>query len=275
MPNPAGDPKDILKKLAEMDLDSDQTPEEIVAQDQGTQDDESKKKAARAWHDLRGTLKVARGVIEELTKVQEPKPAGEAASQTPASSSDKNAAAQMYLDQLTTRAMQAVGIFDATHRLVQMEVARLYQADMSRAEQTERAKLDGDKVFDSVVSGFKSLDDSDKAVIKTRMSGLSPLDKTNTETIKMFIHTYVGENIDKFSKSKPKGEAPADAAAASGLKARGGVGAGDFSVGSRAPVDTKPATAEEIKGMRALRMPLDRVDLYRKAQAKKEAYVIR
>jgi hypothetical protein len=274
MPNPAGDPKEILKRLSEMDLDSDQTPEEITAQDAGAQDDESKKKASRAWHDLRSTLKVAKGVIEELTKGQEQKPSGDAAPQTPKTSTEKSTAAQAYLDALNTRAMQSTGIYDIDNRLVQMEVSRLYQLDMTNAERTQKAQAEGDKIFDDTVAGFKSFEDSDKAAVKARMAGLSPLDRANPETIKMFVHTYMGENLEKFTRvhrSKPGGDGSSDAAAASAVKR--GVGSGDFSVGSGKPPDVKPPTAEELAGMKKLRMPPEKVDVYRRAMAKKEAYM--
>jgi len=276
MPNPVGDPKEILKQLSEMDLDSDTTPDFVEAQDQGTQDEESKRKAARAWHSLRGTLKMAKGVIEELSKEKERTTTESAATQTPQTSGDRNAQAQAYLDQLNVRAMQAVGISDPNSKLVQMEVSRLYQADVLKMEQTARAQADGDKVFNEVVSGFKSLDDSDRSAIRAKMSGMSPLDRANPETIKVVTHTYMGENLEKFRTAPSSGgNGSADAAAASQVKSRGGVGAGDYSVGSGKAPETKPATADEIKGMRALRIPLDRVDLYRRALAKKEAYTAR
>ena len=276
MPNPVGDPKEILKQLAEMDLDSDTIPDFIEAQDQGNQDEESKRKAARAWHSTRETLKVAKRVIEELSKEKERTPPESAATQTPQTSGDRNAQAQAYLDQLNVRAMQAVGISDSNNKLVQMEVSRLYQADVLKMEQTARAQADGDKVFNEVVSGFKSLDDSDKVAIRAKMSGMSPLDRANPETIKVVTHTYMGENIEKFRTAQGSGgNSSADTAAASQVKARGGVGAGDYSVGSGKAPETKPATADEIKGMRSLRIPLDRVDLYRRALAKKESYVQR
>ena len=273
MPVPT-DPKEILKQLSEMDLDSDQTPEEIAAQDSGNQNDELKGKAAKAWHDLRGKLKVARGVIEELSKPKEQTSTGQAAAQTPSNATDRSAQAQAYLDALTMRAMQSTGIFDSNNRIVQMEVARLYQFDITQMERTRQAQADGDKTFDSVAAGFKGLDDSDKAAIKARMSGLSPLDRTNENVIKTVVHTYMGENLDKFSKPS-KGGSSSEVAAASQVKARGGVGAGDFSVGSGKRPEQNPPTPEELKAMRVLRIPPERVDLYRKALAKKEAYMPR
>jgi len=268
------DPKAVLEQLNRLNLESDEVPDFVQAQDAGQETDETKKKAARAWHDLRGMLKVAKGTIEELSKEKEQKPPAPAAAQTPSSDSDRSSQQKLYFAGLRSRAMANAGVYDPDNPIVQLEVNRLYQEDMARMAQTQRAQTEGDKIFNSTVEQFKQLDDKDKEAIKSRMAGLDPIQRANPETIKVFVHTYLGENLEKFAKP-PKLKGDAAQAAASTVKARGGVGAGNFSPGSGSPSTEKPPTPEELAEMNKLKIPPDRVDLYRRAKAKAANYAPR
>jgi hypothetical protein len=269
MPDPA-DAKTVLETLNKLGLDSDETPDEISAQDQNPNDEANKGKAARAWHDLRNTLKAARGVIEELTKE---KPAVAPAAQS-SNANDRTAQADQYLTQLKANAQAVTGINDPNHPLVQLEMQRLHTTFVQNQERSVQAERDSEKVFNETVAGYKQFEDADKVELKKRLAGFPPLEKANVDTIKRVANQFIGENWDRFAKAKPAGKSnsvESDAAAVSSLKARGGVGVGDASVGGKG-TDDKPATAEELAEMKKLRIPDGRVDLLRKAKAKKGNY---
>ena len=280
----------ILKSLEQLDLDGDEVPDFIENQD-GNQPEDEKKKAARAWHGLRTQLKDAKNVIEEFSKehtqgVQTPAPQPE---MQPNQSPDPNLQLQQqfYMSQLQTRAMTNTKIADPNHPMVRMETQRLYNEDMAMAQRQITAATDAEKVFDSTITEFEQLDDEDKTAIKERMATIPALERTDPERVKQFVHMYMGEHFQKFagkasgasgqpaSKSSAQGGS-APAAAASSVKSRGGVGVGEGAPGSgQSGGGEKPATEEELRKMRELHIPPDRVDLYRKAVRKKSKYVPR
>lgn len=276
--------KQLQEDLKEMNLDDDTDLLTVLDQDSDSSelDEEQKtKKANHAFKTYKDRLKVARGVIEDQAKEiaqAAPKPAEPQVSQPPVDSQQQ---AQFYVATLQTRAMQKVGIPDPNHPLVQMEIQRQYGLDASQLDRQATAEKDADGIFEKAISAFPQLKDEDKEVIKSELQSLDVLSRADENVIKDKIHTYMGANIDKFTGTKPPKEgtngdpntAPAGAAAISGTKAQGsGVSPGEGSPGGEGKAEVKPPNAEELREMKKLGVPLDRPDLYRKAQKKKNKY---
>ena len=243
--------------------------------------DDGKKQRDHWYAEQRRLLKASRDRIKaleqaEATRNQQAQQQQQQAQQQQQSlPQDNRMQANLVLLQLQNEAMTNVGIPDAKHPLVQMEVNRLYvekvQQNRSRQETMQRAP----EVIESVLTQFPVLTDEDRAAVKQRIGQLDRALQGNEQAVKTVVHVYMGENIDKFAGRGAGGsqQAGAGAAAASGARTRGsGVPPANPPGGRQ---NEKPATPDETKGMRALGLdPLKTGDVtkYRVAVERKSHY---
>lgn len=169
------------------------------------------------------------------------------------------------LQQLTIQAMQNLGIGQVTEgneELVRMERQRLYNIQVASIEQRRNAEVEAPGIVEGVLSGIPQLDDAAKAVIKKRMGEYDVVQRTNRKVIETEVQKYLGERLlagDTFTSSPASGDdtptrsresSTASAAAVSSVRnGRSGVHPGKGAGRDEGP---KPATPEEIKGMKAI-----------------------
>jgi len=250
----------LLKDFDDLDLEG-AIPEEIQNLSEDS-DDESKKKAAVAFAQQRGTLRTAKDFIvqqdKELKELRKgPKPPTGAPAPV-----DASGQSTLYVGQLQQRAMQATQIFDPTNPLVQLEVQRQYGLDAEVAAQTLKAEGNAATIIEGTLGEFEYLDDDDKATIKEAVSKRSVLDQADPEVVKSEVHRHVGENISKFSgkikppaQPTPNGKKPAGgvtpgAVAASSVRSKGSTGVAPANPPPGGEIEVKPATDKERKRMR-------------------------
>jgi hypothetical protein len=274
-PDLAGDAQTVLTELNELDLDS---FEELEGDESSDTNNEANKKMARAFGTMRTALKTAKGVIKAQSEALHKGDAG--ASAKPSSQGqDASQQEQIYMEDLRTRAMRRLGVYDPNSELVKLEVHRLYEKDNDIAERTVIAEREASGIMDEVIGSFGQFDEADIATVRERMADRNAIDQANPDVIKAVAHTYIGENFEKFSgkstgtpaKGKTSGGAGAGAVAASSVKSRGtkGVALGD----SNSEESVKPATLEEMKRMRLIGISDPspaQITMYRRAEAKKE-----
>jgi len=278
----------LLEQLNAIDFESEEVPPEVLAGVAGTGDnDEAKGKAGRRWKEIKDLLKTSKAVIETQAEALENKGGAAPAEQPaggappPATQADPRVSSQAYLSSLQVRAMQTLRIADPANDLVKMEVQRLYNEDMELLKRQETAEQDAEGVFSQVVEEFPQMGTDDWTEVKKRLAKLDAVSRAEAAQVKSIVHVYLGENFKRFAEAPPsngdkgKGKAGTSASAAAGVsttKARGSTGVpltgGPAGDGEPEP----PATAEELKGMRALKIPETQVGIYRKAMKKKGKY---
>lgn len=264
--------KSVLEELEEFDLDGD-LPESVKSMTEDSED-EGKKRVAEAFGHMRRVLRDAKGLIKEQGEELEKSKSSHAS--PPSSGDGGDQRLQMYLTNLTQRAMHNVGIGDANNPLVTLEVQRLYNEDSVKAQRTVDAKKQAGVTLQQVMDEFQQLDEDDRRTIQERISGLDVLSQADPQVVKAEVHRYMGENFDKFAKAgnskgkSKKGGVPDGAAVSSAVRSRGSGGVEVGGDGESLP--EKPPTPEELKRMRALgiREPSpEQIRLYRRAEAKK------
>jgi len=272
----ADEAKKLMDELETMGLDEEDVPEEISnLADDPSEDDQ--RKADHAYKQLRERLRVAKSIIgqqgDELEAGREKQAIPEA---QPTSNLDPQQRSSMYLATLQTRAMQKMGVPDVNSPLVQMEIQRLYSLDMEMAEKQTTAVKDAEVTLNQAYDDFPQLGNDDKRAIEEALATRNILDRTDSAVVTAAIHTHLGANLDKFTKT-PESTDPkikkssAGAAAISNIKARGGVGPGEANPSGEPTL--KAATHDEMKEMKKLNIPLGKIELYRKAKLKKENYI--
>lgn len=272
--------KRAIATLNEMDVEDETVmPEELRIQTE-LMDEDDKRRATEAWVRQRRSLKLAKGVIktvlEESNKVIDKKPTSVASN----GGVDVSGRSAVYMGGLTNEAMTKLGINDPNNDLVKLEVNRLYSRDVARVEKLGTADVDSEKVFQTVMSDFPQLDQSDKDEIKNTLGGLDPLQRTDENEVRSMIHRYIGMNFNKFAKSGNAGSGSAGkvktgASAISDIKARGGVAPSSITGGDEDPDSVAPLKQEERQGM--VSVGLDPVNpksvaLFRRSMRKKDGY---
>jgi hypothetical protein len=272
------DLEELNKELEELDLEG-EIPKEIEDLTPDSTEEE-KKKAAHAFGQLRSTLKTAKAVISEMSRKETPtEPATVEKSPSSQGQLAPEQQAELYLNNLRTRAMNNTGIFDLNNPLVTMEVQRLYGEDSAQARRQLDAEKEAESIVENTLSSFSQLEDADKAQLRERISTRPAIEKADPEVVKGEIHRYLGENLEKFKTKEPKTPATngqtgaAGAAAASSVKSQGspGVELGKGTAGE-GEKEVKPLTPTERKRIKALGIThptSDQIALFRRAEAKK------
>lgn len=285
---PAGATSDVLKELESLDLDSEEIPDEIKNLSEET-DEEKQKKAAHAFGQLRGTLKTAKEVIQQQAKeLEEAKKPSPQPAQAPASQGTltPEQQSQFYLGSLQTRAMNSLGVYDPNNPLVQMEVQRIYNEDMAMVQKRQAATQNAESVIEDTLKSFSQLADEDKVKIRERISSqYDVLQQADPKIIQREVHTYLGENIQKFRGKEPKpgedgtpqkSDVSSGAAAASSLKSQGNVGVELGQASSDKTIEQKPPTPAELKKMKIVGLfnpTPQQVATFRRAEKKKGKHV--
>lgn len=276
--------KKLLEDLDALDLEGEENiPSEVSGYPDNVNVGDNSK-AASAFKQHRVMLKSAKGMIAELSarnkELEEQAPPN--VEQTPIAQGTFSPVqqTQVYLSNLHNRAMQKMGVFDANNPLVQMEAQRLYTEDMGKVEGQATAEQSAKLLIEDTFSQFPQLSADDKKVLEERISTHDVFEQANSEIVKSEVHKYLGENLDRFqgsagepsSNGKPPSGVSPGAAATSSLKSQGSKGV-DLGKGPSDNGSTpKPPSPEELKEMKALRIPPEQVALFRRAKKKKPVY---
>jgi hypothetical protein len=246
--------------------------------------DEGQKKQAHAFEKLRQGLRTAKAVIEEQKKQMDAQSASRVS--TPSApvaaqpTVDARVAAEMVITRLANQAMINVGVADPTNPLVQLEVNRLYQQEISRIERAKTAPEQAKKILNGSLASFSGLSADDVGQIQERVSRLSLDQQLDENAVRGEIHRYVGENFERF-RTPPAGAPAPSASTSSGSPGVGPAAASGVRLGmSSVPVNTggpAPQPLTSVEGAEMRRVKLDPtkaadVALFRKAQGKKHNY---
>ena len=278
--------KRVIGELENLDLDTEGLPDTIREQIEVLDEDEAKK-AQKAWASQRVALRKARGVIQTLIQESE-KTGGEPASRAPNNGSDAGGSGGTGIKStalwasLVNQAMHETGINDPNDKIVEGVAMSILADNRSKIKKMSTAKADADRVFSSVMEEFSMLTEEDKEAVKSNLSHVDDLARTEVDVVRSIVHSYIGANFNKFSTGAGKGKSASSspdvklgASAISNVKARGGVAPGSSSPGGDGIPEVKPATVDERKQMSSIGLNpnvLKDVELFRKASFKKDNY---
>jgi hypothetical protein len=282
------DPAELKKLLDEIEgLGLEDAPDPDAASGgDGDQDPDpdsltAEQKAARAFAKQRVLLKTARNVIRNMSAPAAPAPSAQPAPAPTPSVADAAQRSQYLLLLLSNRAMSNVGIADPEHPVVKLEMQRLYNEEVQKAQQAQAAVAQAPVMLDKTLGEFPHLTVEDKVEISARVKRLDPSAQALPETIRSVVHLYIGENFERFAKGpRPPASdepavpasSPAAAATAASAARRGGVAPGGAAP-AQAPV--KAPNEQESRMMREIGLnPAEQEDVrtFREAKAKKARY---